>query len=223
MFKKSIFIVLFLAAFSLTSCDWVKAHLGMATSKDLQTLKERARQDSLLQAEYLRQEREQQRLIEDAFFDPIMPNDAEMASFYGNSGTSSPSTQGYLASTSQGYTSSTSQGYTSSTSQGYASSAPQSYTPSYTSSTASSNRFHVVVGSFRDFGNADRMARRLADNGYRPEQLLFKNGLMTVSAGSFPSLQDAQAARSQMRSGNPNLFPYDTYIYDMSSRRHVER
>ena len=95
---------------------------------------------------------------------------------------------------------------------------------SYSASGASSglNRFHVVVGSFREPGNATRMVKRLESRGYRPQELLFKNGFMVVSAGSYPYLQDAQAAVGRLRANDGVLFP-EIYIYDMNQRRHIER
>ena len=85
------------------------------------------------------------------------------------------------------------------------------------------NRFHVIVGSFRMQENAIRMVRLLSELGYRPEELLFKNGYMVVSAGSYPSLTDAQAAKRRIQSVDGSIIPYDMYIYDMNQRRHIER
>ena len=84
------------------------------------------------------------------------------------------------------------------------------------------NRYQVVVGSFRVPENAARMKKRLADRGYRPEELHFKNGFIVISAGSYPYESDAQAAVGRLRAKDGALFP-EIYIYDMNQRRHIER
>ena len=192
MSKKTLFILLFFASLSLHSCEWVKERLGMPTSQELQFRREQTRQDSVLRAEYLRQEREQQQLLEDSIFDPAMSGDDEenTSALYGDT---FPATG---TETSAGFT------------------------PSPTS--VGTNRFHVIVGSFRMVENAAKMVRQLAERGYRPEELLFKNGYVVVSAGSYPSLPDAQAAKQRIQSVDGALCPYDIYIYDMNQRRHVE-
>ena len=98
------------------------------------------------------------------------------------------------------------------------------YTPAYTGSAAPMdiNRFHVVVGSFRESKNAIGMVKRLAERGYRPTELLFKNGFMVISAGSYAQLPEAITALHRMQSVDASLCPYDAYVYDMVQRRHVE-
>ena len=183
MSKKSLFILLFFTALTFNSCDWFKARLGMPTSQELQIRKEQARQDSIYQAEYLKQEREQQQRLEDDLFDTTAPTLLDT--------TPTPA-------------------YTS--------------TPAYTGSTTpmNMNRFHVVVGSFRESKNAAGMVRRLTERGYRPAELLFKNGFMVVSAGSYAQLPEAVTALHRIQSADASLCPYDAYVYDMMQRRHVE-
>jgi len=211
MYRKSLFTLLIIAAINLNSCDWVRERLGMPTIKDIKARNEQARQDSILRADYLRQEREEQRLLEDSIFDPAMSEneEANRSSLYDDTsartgGTSVSETAARSAS----------------------GNAANSFSGNYlapASSTAGMNRFHVVVGSFQMQRNVNRMVRLLTERGYRPEELLFKNGLMVVSAGSYSSLYDAQAALRHIKSADGSALPHDMYIYDMKQRRHIER
>jgi len=184
MTKKSFLIFLLLFALSLTSCDWIRYHLGMPTSVELQARQEQTRQDSLLYAEYLRQEREQYDLMEDALFDAALSVEDEVTPSSGQYGLYGENRQD--------------------------------------NSNTNMNRFHVIVGSFREPANAAKMVKQLADHGYKPHELQFRNGYRVVSAGSYAYHDDAEAAKRSIQTKDPALCPYDVYIYDMNDRRHVE-
>ncbi|MDR2586006.1 MAG: SPOR domain-containing protein [Prevotellaceae bacterium] len=85
--------------------------------------------------------------------------------------------------------------------------------------TSNNHRFHIIVGSFKESGNAQKMMNRLSDNGYSPTQFIFKNGYFVVSAASFPTISEANALERQMKS-NSTLFPYDSWVYDTSKGLH---
>ena len=199
MNRKSLFLLLFLAVLSLTSCDWVRMRLDLPTKKESRERLEKNHQENDLEDVYLFEEREESQFIEEPIFDPSMSGDDELnaSSLYNKPlGTSGASSTPNVKPT-------------------------PGYTPA--KATTSMNRFHVVVGSFRMAENASRMVKLLAEYGYHPEELLFKNGYMVVSAGSFPTHSDAQAARRRIQSNDGRILPYDTYIYDMNEKRHIER
>jgi len=90
-------------------------------------------------------------------------------------------------------------------------------TTTATTTTNTGNRFHVVVGSFQVPENATGMVKRLSDRGYRPVEIRIK-GYIGVSAGSYSSFAEAEAAMRRMQSTDPSLCPEDIYVYDSNHR-----
>jgi len=98
--------------------------------------------------------------------------------------------------------------------------AVQPNSPSGTNyATTGLNRYHLIVGSFREPANAQKMMRRLSDNGYQPFQFNFRNGYVAVSAGSYNNKADADVAKSRLRE-NPAY--YDSWVYDINTGLHRE-
>jgi hypothetical protein len=59
--------------------------------------------------------------------------------------------------------------------------------------------FHIVAGSFREFGNAREFMKKLEDQGF-PARILSSGGeYFRVSAGSYPDKQDAALTLSAIR------------------------
>ena len=201
MQKRTFFTLLFLTALCLQSCDPVRGFFGLPTSKEVQAAKDKKRQDSIYQAEY-NKEQNMYKDLEESNFDSDLLGDEE--TYKEPSGASSGSSGTYIP--------------PSGTPSGATGSVATPPANSY-SGYSGGSRFHVIVGSFRDPANAQRMKTRLSERGYRPAELLFKNGFLCISAESFNQLPDAQESVRRLRSMDETLTPY---IYDANERRHVE-
>jgi cell division septation protein DedD len=60
--------------------------------------------------------------------------------------------------------------------------------------------YHIIIGSFRDFGNAQHLKQKMEVEGYDAEILPGENSFFRVSASHFPRKSDAMAALSGIRS-----------------------
>jgi hypothetical protein len=47
--------------------------------------------------------------------------------------------------------------------------------------------FYVVLGSFKDYRNADALEALVKKHGYSPEKIMMKSGFMMVAIGGFSS------------------------------------
>lgn len=59
--------------------------------------------------------------------------------------------------------------------------------------------FHIVAGSFREFGNARELMKKLEGQGFVTRILSSGGEYFRVSAGSYPNIQDANLALSEIR------------------------
>jgi cell division protein FtsN len=59
--------------------------------------------------------------------------------------------------------------------------------------------YHIVVGSFKDYGNAQQLQQKLAGQGYGAEILTGDNSFFRVSADHYPQKSAAVAALSGIR------------------------
>ena len=59
--------------------------------------------------------------------------------------------------------------------------------------------FHIITGSFREFGNARELMKKLEDQGFAPRILSSGSEYFRVSAGSYPNKEDANLALSTIR------------------------
>jgi hypothetical protein len=59
--------------------------------------------------------------------------------------------------------------------------------------------FHIIAGSFREFGNARNLMKKLEDKGFVTRILSSGSEYFRVSAGSYPNMQDAIMALSEIR------------------------
>ncbi|OFY68996.1 MAG: hypothetical protein A2Y71_01135 [Bacteroidetes bacterium RBG_13_42_15] len=59
--------------------------------------------------------------------------------------------------------------------------------------------FHIVAGSFREFGNARELMKKLEGQGFVTRILSSGGEYFRVSAGNYPNIQDANLALSEIR------------------------
>jgi hypothetical protein len=59
--------------------------------------------------------------------------------------------------------------------------------------------FHIIAGSFREFGNARMLMKKLEDQGLTARILNSGSEYFRVSAGSYPNQEDASLALSAIR------------------------
>jgi hypothetical protein len=59
--------------------------------------------------------------------------------------------------------------------------------------------FHIITGSFREFGNARNLMKKLENQGFVARILSSGSEYFRVSAGSYPNMQDASLALSEIR------------------------
>ena len=73
-----------------------------------------------------------------------------------------------------------------------------------------SNRFFVILGSFRVNDNASRFKTRLTGEGFEPVILLSETGLNRVCVGSYSAEADARQRVLQIRRSNPDY--HDSWL-----------
>lgn len=72
--------------------------------------------------------------------------------------------------------------------------------------------YRVVVGSFRDSGNADAFMAKIAATGdFRPHLITFGNGMIAVATCPSGRIQDAVAGLKELKSSHPAC-PADAWI-----------
>lgn len=70
--------------------------------------------------------------------------------------------------------------------------------------------YSIIVGSFKSLSNAERMAAKVADEGYVPSVLKFGNGMSAVAVESRTKIADAVAAYEKVKS--EKFCPEDAWI-----------
>ncbi len=80
------------------------------------------------------------------------------------------------------------------------------------------NRYHVIVGSFKEYSNASKMAEYLKGKGYNPAMMDFKNGFRVVSAASFPQM--GPAFTEMYKIADMNIIKDDIWVYDIRQKLH---
>ena len=81
--------------------------------------------------------------------------------------------------------------------------------------------YHVIIGSFKDYRNADALASFVAKQGYKPLQIPLKNGYMMVSLGQMERLQDAVQLMESISSKEE--CPYDVWVYSARQNLHEQK
>ena len=80
--------------------------------------------------------------------------------------------------------------------------------------------YHVIIGSFKDYKNAQQLADFVATQGYSPMQIPLKNGYMMVSLGQKDHLYEAVQLMDSIYSKEE--CPYDVWIYSSRQKLHKE-
>ena len=80
--------------------------------------------------------------------------------------------------------------------------------------------YYVVLGSFKDYRNAEALDALLKKNGYSSQQVMLKNGFKMVVTGNYSSF--GAAVKEMERIGEMDFCPYDMWIYAASQQLHTE-
>ncbi len=80
--------------------------------------------------------------------------------------------------------------------------------------------YHVVVGAFKEHGNAESLAEFERKQGYSPLLIPLKNGYMMVSLGQLETLAQAVELMESIRSREE--CPYDVWVYNARMKLHIE-
>ncbi|MDP3436351.1 MAG: SPOR domain-containing protein [Bacteroidales bacterium] len=80
------------------------------------------------------------------------------------------------------------------------------------------NRYHVILGSFKDYSNSTRMIESLKGKGFSPSAIDFKNGFRVVSIASYGTLGTAFNEMYRLR--DQNFGPDDIWVYDVRQNMH---
>lgn len=82
-------------------------------------------------------------------------------------------------------------------------------------------RYHVILGSFRDYNNSQRMTEKLKKDGYNPLTIDFKNGFRLVSVSSHNNLSAAFNNMYSMMDTKYNV-DGDFWVYDIRQGLHIK-
>jgi len=156
MKKSNLVVILFCFSFFLSGCDWVRAQLGMPTSRELDVV----RQKTLLTKTLLTK--------------------VDSLAIKGDTLTKVVKDSVIV---------------------------PQ-------------ERFHIIVGSFKDSTNSKKMVDMLTKNGYRPTLIQLKNGYTLVSAASFNN--QADASKEMYNIMKMDFAPEDIWVYDNNQKLHIK-
>ena len=85
----------------------------------------------------------------------------------------------------------------------------------------SAGRYHVILGSFKVEGNAEKMYALLEKNGYEPRVIKFNNGFEVVSVAAYDNYRDALRAMNDIM--EYQFCPEDVWIYDIRQNMHARQ
>ena len=81
--------------------------------------------------------------------------------------------------------------------------------------------FYLVLGSFKDYKNAESFEALVKKNGYPAQQVLLKNGYMMVVVGGYARF--GEASKEMGIIGEKDFCPYDMWVYHPSQGLHQEQ
>ncbi|PKO99626.1 MAG: hypothetical protein CVU13_03610 [Bacteroidetes bacterium HGW-Bacteroidetes-8] len=188
------FLILMTAIMVVTGCDWIRVQLGMATSQDIAAMKKERQYDDSV------------RLMNDSI--AIIGNAGEMSTSEGKkmmitdtSAFNEQKKESNVAATNQPQ---------QKNQPGQGVSAP--------AKTNLTNRYYVIIGSFKDHSNSAKMAEYLKSKGFTPTIMDFKNGFRVVSTASYSTLGAAFNEMYKLR--DQNFGPDDIWVYDVRQNMH---
>ncbi len=189
-----LFLTLMAAIMIVTGCDWIRMQLGMATSEDIANLKKERQYDDSVR----------------------MMNDS--VAMRGNAGDMSTSGS-YNVKISD--TAAFNERKADTTVKAETVKQPEPVKqaePVAVQEQKPGNRYHVIVGSFKDHSNATKMAEYLRVKGYNPTLMDFRNGFRVVSAASFPQM--GPAFTEMYKIADLNIIKDDIWVYDIRQKLH---
>ena len=80
--------------------------------------------------------------------------------------------------------------------------------------------YHVIIGSFKDYRNAEALVAFVKKQGYNPLQIELKNGYMMVSLGQMETLSAAVKLMEKIEQNEE--CPYDVWVYSSRQKLHKE-
>ena len=80
--------------------------------------------------------------------------------------------------------------------------------------------YHVIIGAFKDYSNADALEKFVFGLGYKPIKIMLKNGYMMVSLGGYATVGEAVAQIRKIES--LEVCPYDVWVYPAHKGLHIE-
>ena len=81
-------------------------------------------------------------------------------------------------------------------------------------------RYHLIFGSYKVEGNAEKMKALLEKKGYEPHIFLFNNGFEVVSAKVFDNYQEA--LKELNKALEFDICPEDIWVYDINQNLHTK-
>jgi len=203
MRKSNLFILLVFFSFFLSGCDWVRFQLGMPTSREIEAKKsanlfieEQRLKDSLL------------RLQIDSIAKASADTTALSQLVRENIKAAGDAVAGDVKEIAKEVIQQTNK------------IATEKSTITEIPKADYSDRFYVIVGSFKDPVNSEKMFLFLSKNGYKPKLIEFKNGYKLVSAASFTT--QAEASKEMLKIMDTDFAPEDIWVYDTNQRLHVK-
>ncbi len=79
-----------------------------------------------------------------------------------------------------------------------------------------SQRYHLIAGSFKDHNNAAKLGEKLKSLGIEPVYLDLANGFRMVSAGGYPDILKAKEALAKLLEEENS--PGDLWVYDLKAK-----
>lgn len=188
------FLILMTAIMVVTGCDWIRVQLGMATSQDIAAMKKERQYDDSV------------RLMNDSV--ALSGNTAEMRATDGKS---------MKISDTSAFNEQKKESNVAATNQPQQKNQPEQAV-SAPAKTSLTNRYYVIIGSFKDHSNSAKMAEYLRSKGFTPTIMDFKNGFRVVSTSSYSTL--GQAFNEMYKLRDQNFGPDDIWVYDVRQNMH---
>ncbi|HBG24654.1 MAG: hypothetical protein A2X17_06755 [Bacteroidetes bacterium GWF2_41_61] len=188
------FLILMTAIMVVTGCDWIRVQLGMATSQDIAAMKKERQYDDSV------------RLMNDSV--AISGNAGEMSTTEGKK---------MVITDTSAFNEQKKESNVAATNQPQQKNQPEQAV-SAPAKTSLTNRYYVIIGSFKDHSNSAKMAEYLKSKGFTPTIMDFKNGFRVVSTSSYSTL--GQAFNEMYKLRDQNFGPDDIWVYDVRQNMH---
>lgn len=179
----------------VTGCDWIRVQLGMATSEDIANMKKERQYDDSV------------RLMNDSI--AISGNVGEISTTEGKK---------MMITDTSAFNEQKKESNVAATNQPQQNSQPEQTAVSTPAKTRLTNRYFVIIGSFKDHSNSAKMEEYLKSKGFTPTIMDFKNGFRVVSTASYNTLGEAFNEMYRLR--DMSFGPDDIWVYDVWQNMH---